>query len=218
MKLAIELNGKFMIRFLKKYLVMILLIGVIGGFCSVIVSLKSQGVEYSSEGHLVQNDNNYNIISSYQQFVESSRFAKIVSGKVDSGVWKDKSYKRDYKVTLSPEGSTSPFFTITVVSSNPEFSKYLANEAMHLFVTNIGKYLSGANTAIMSNADTAKTIDFKASLGKTASAGVIAGVVLAAIVAILHLIWIGKVKDDKYIHDVYELNHLATINLQDGNK
>jgi len=218
MKLAIELNGKIILRFFKKYLVMILLVGVIVGLCSAIISLRSQGVEYSSSGNLVQNDNNYNIISSYQQFVESSRFTKIVNEKVENSEWKNKSYKNDYKVSLTPDSSTSPFFNMTVVSSNAEFSKYLTNEAMHLFVANVGKYLSSANTAIMSNANTAKAVDFKSSLGKTVFVWFVIGVLLAAIFALLHLIWIGKVKDDRYIDDVYDLNHLATINLHDENK
>jgi len=218
MKLAIELNGKIILRFFKKYLVMILLVGVIVGLCSAIISLRSQGVEYSSSGNLVQNDNNYNIISSYQQFVESSRFTKIVNEKVENSEWKNKSYKNDYKVSLTPDSSTSPFFNMTVVSSNAEFSKYLTNEAMHLFVANVGKYLSSANTAIMSNANTAKAVDFKSSLGKTVFVWFVIGALLAAIFALLHLIWIGKVKDDRYIDDVYDLNHLATINLHDENK
>jgi len=218
MKLAIELNGKIILRFFKKYLVMILLVGVIVGLCSAIISLRSQGVEYSSSGNLVQNDNNYNIISSYQQFVESSRFTKIVNEKVENSEWKNKSYKNDYKVSLTPDSSTSPFFNMTVVSSNAEFSKYLTNEAMHLFVANVGKYLSSANTAIMSNANTAKAVDFKSSLGKTTFIWFVIGALLAAIFALLHLIWIGKVKDDRYIDDIYDLNHLATINLHDENK
>jgi len=218
MKLAIELNGKIILRFLKRYLVMILLVGVIVGLCSAIISLRSQGVEYSSSGNLVQNDNNYNIISSYQQFVESSRFTKIVNEKVENSEWKNKSYKNDYKVSLTPDSSTSPFFNMTVVSSNAEFSKYLTNEAMHLFVANVGKYLSSANTAIMSNANTAKAVDFKSSLGKTTFIWFVIGALLAAIFALLHLIWIGKVKDDRYIDDIYDLNHLATINLHDENK
>jgi len=218
MKLAIELNGKIILRFFKKYLVMILLVGVIVGLCSAIISLRSQGVEYSSSGNLVQNDNNYNIISSYQQFVESSRFTKIVNEKVENSEWKNKSYKNDYKVSLTPDSSTSPFFNMTVVSSNAEFSKYLTNEAMHLFVANVGKYLSSANTAIMSNANTAKAVDFKSSLGKTVFVWFVIGALLAAIFALLHLIWIGKVKDDRYIDDIYDLNHLATINLHDENK
>ncbi|MFC6201179.1 hypothetical protein ACFP1L_04595 [Lactiplantibacillus nangangensis] len=218
MKLAIGLNRKLVVRFLKKYMIIVILIGVIGGLGSVFSSLKSQGVQYVSAGHLVQNDNNYNLVTSYKQFVESSRFKTIINEKVNESAWKSTSYRDNYKVTLSPEGSTSPFFTITVVSDNPKYSKYLANEAMRLFITNIGKYLSGANTSIMSQASTSKTIDFRSSMGKTASIGVVAGLIFAVVITGIHLVWIGKIKDDKYISDMYEVKHLATISLHKINK
>lgn len=71
-----EINGQAITRFLKHYFLVIFLTGVALGLVGVFASLKIQGVKYSATSSLVQNDNNYTLVQSYTQYVQSDKFNK----------------------------------------------------------------------------------------------------------------------------------------------
>ncbi|MCT4451606.1 hypothetical protein [Lactiplantibacillus plantarum] len=151
MQYTIDLNKKMMLRFLRKYLILVLLFGLLTGGVTAAAIAKFHQTEYSSSGVLSQNDNNYAIISSYQQFVTSSKFTTVLDKTVDNGKWKHLAQKRDYQISISTSGDTNtPFFYINVVHTNKAYAQYLATVAVKLFMTNIVKYLSGANISIIS--------------------------------------------------------------------
>lgn len=211
MNLPIEVNQKLVIRFLKKYLFLILLFGLLCGVGSAFVTFELQTTKYESTGTLVQNDNNYSLVQSYKQFSESSRFKKIIDNQIDKSSWKHKDYKYDYKINFVSSGTTSPFFQLTAVSENPKYAKYLATTVSQLFITDIGKYLSVSNVSIVSTATRPTLSESNMSSTKVASSGFIIGVLLAGIVSFIGLIRSGKITDTSYVEDIYGLKLLGTL-------
>lgn len=210
MKVMYEFNIHILTRFLRRYLLWIVLFSILCGMGTALVKLRTMTVQYSSTGSLVQNGNNSNIVSAYQQFVESRHFKEIMNSKIDKGAWKNSKYKDKYDITLTSNGTNSPFFTMKATSKNREYSEYLATTSMNLFIVNIGKYLSGANVSIIAGASKAYVINFRSSLIKS---GVIGGGIVAVILTLCCLyamLCVGKIGDDKYINDMYQIKMIGT--------
>lgn len=210
---TIDLNKKMMLRFLRKYLILVLLFGLLTGGVTAAAIAKFHQTEYSSSGVLSQNDNNYAIISSYQQFVTSSKFTTVLDKTVDNGKWKHLAQKRDYQISISTSGDTNtPFFYINVVHTNKAYAQYLATVAVKLFMTNIVKYLSGANISIISPVTQAKRIGSSNILIKYAFVGAGAGMIVALLYALFDMFLFGKVPDKDYIEDIYQIKMLGSLN------
>ncbi|AXH03884.1 hypothetical protein FBR4_1386 [Lactiplantibacillus plantarum] len=213
MQYTIDLNKKMMLRFLRKYLILVLLFGLLTGGVTAAAIAKFHQTEYSSSGVLSQNDNNYAIISSYQQFVTSSKFTTVLDKTVDNGKWKHLAQKRDYQISISTSGDTNtPFFYINVVHTNKAYAQYLATVAVKLFMTNIVKYLSGANISIISPVTQAKRIGSSNILIKYAFVGAGAGMIVALLYALFDMFLFGKVPDKDYIEDIYQIKMLGSLN------
>lgn len=210
---TIDLNKKMMLRFLRKYLILVLLFGLLTGGVTAAAIAKFHQTEYSSSGVLSQNDNNYAIISSYQQFVTSRKFTTVLDKTVDNGKWKHLAQKRDYQISISTSGDTNtPFFYINVVHTNKAYAQYLATVAVKLFMTNIVKYLSGANISIISPVTQAKRIGSSNILIKYAFVGAGAGMIVALLYALFDMFLFGKVPDKDYIEDIYQIKMLGSLN------
>lgn len=213
MQYTIDLNKKMMLRFLRKYLILVLLFGLLTGGVTAAAIAKFHQTEYSSSGVLSQNDNNYAIISSYQQFVTSSKFTTVLDKTVDNGKWKHLAQKRDYQISISTSGDTNtPFFYINVVHTNKAYAQYLATVAVKLFMTNIVKYLSGANISIISPVTQAKRIGSSNILIKYAFVGAGAGMIVALLYALFDMFLFGKVPDKDYMEDIYQIKMLGSLN------
>lgn len=213
MSSVVELNGGIIKRFCKKYLLIVVIFGILCGLVTSLAMFKLKGTEYQSTGTLIQNDNNYNLVQSYQQFIKSNKFTRLVDEQIDQSQWKNKSYKDDYSVALTAGGTTSPFFSVTVTTKDAAYAKFLTTTSMHLFIANIGKYLSGANVSIFANATNAHAASVKTKLVKAGLIAMIVGMLLATLIAVHRLIWVGKVPDASYLNDVYELKMLGTLDV-----
>jgi len=126
-----------------------------------------------------------------------------------------KNFKNDYEIVLTPNGSNSPFFSMDATSQNRKYSQYLENLALKVFITNVGKYLAGANVSIMENASKAKSAQSYLSLLKVGVVGLVAGIVLMSILMVMNMLWWGKVTDKEYIDDIYQLPLLGTMKVSD---
>lgn len=87
-----------------------MLVGLIFGIASALYVVKTEPVQYESTAQLVQNDNNYDLISSYQQFIKSNKFMRLLDDKIAGSKWKGKNIK--YTLNVSQNGSNSPFFRL----------------------------------------------------------------------------------------------------------
>lgn len=206
--MTIQLSSKALKRFLKKYFVLILLASVLCGMGGVFVSLKLTTTSYSASGNLVQNDSNYNMMSSYEQYLESKSFQTIVAKKLDSSKLKSGG---KYNITLVSGGTTSPFFSIKVTSSSPTYSEYVTTVAVSTFVSHIGQVLSGSNVSVVSDSSTAHVNrDNKRLLkiGILTSMGVF---IVLTFILVLRMFFTGKIPDDEFIEDVYQIKHLGTL-------
>lgn len=214
MLFSIDINKKMIVRLLKKYLVWTVLIGVLAGGIGAYLRLGFGGVSttYKSSGELVQNDNNYSLITSYQQFVKSKRFTQMIDKQVSKGNWKEKTDNTAYTVNIDTDStSNSPFFTINVVSNNKQYSSYLTNIAMKLLMANIGKYLSGTNISIVSNASVGTANTSITEILKNVWHGIVLGAAVSSLWFILRELFIGRIKDEGYLCDVCGINNLGTI-------
>ncbi|WP_257593843.1 hypothetical protein [Lactiplantibacillus plantarum] len=121
--------------------------------------------------------------------------------------------KRDYQISISTSGDTNtPFFYINVVHTNKAYAQYLATVAVKLFMTNIVKYLSGANISIISPVTQAKRIGSSNILIKYAFVGAGAGMIVALLYALFDMFLFGKVPDKDYIEDIYQIKMLGSLN------
>ncbi|AYJ41419.1 hypothetical protein [Lactiplantibacillus pentosus] len=200
-------NAKIGYRFLKKYTLIIVLVGLVLGVASALYVVKTKPVQYESTSQLVQNDNNYDLISSYQQFIKSNKFTNLLEEKIADSKWK--SAKNTYSLTVSQNGSNSPFFSIAVKSTDGAFSNFVATQSVQLFVGNVSKYLSSANVSVLSVPSSYHEDDFKTRTIKTGFLGFIVGAFLAAVVSFLSMTVFGKIPDEKYINDMYNLKLLG---------
>ena len=196
---------------MKHYLVSIILFGVLCGVLGVFASLEIRGIQYKSTSTLIQNDNNYTVVKSYSQLTSSKNFTSLIKAQMDKSKWKNKSYRNDYKLSLSPAGTTSPFFTISVISKNSEYSEFLASLAAKTFTSEVDKYFSNASVSIVTDSTYARLNGGISSFVKIGSIGLVAGLLIGFLYAIYHLLYVGKVRDRDYIHDVYQLRLLGSL-------
>ncbi|MBS0939923.1 MULTISPECIES: hypothetical protein [Lactiplantibacillus] len=206
-----EIQKEFIVRFVKHYLVSIILFGVLCGVLGVFASLEIRGIQYKSTSTLIQNDNNYTVVKSYSQLTSSKNFTSLIKAQIDKSKWKNKSYRNDYKLSLSPAGTTSPFFTISVISKNSEYSEFLASLAAKTFTSEVDKYFSNASVSIVTDSTNARLNGGISSFVKIGSIGLVAGLLIGFLYAIYHLLYVGKVRDRDYIHDVYQLRLLGSL-------
>lgn len=216
---AISLNANFGSRIFKKYLVIILVFTALLGVLSVYGGIKLNGESYVSSGELVQNDNNYNLISSYKEFVKSRRFSNLIDKKVAKSTWNQTSHKRKYSIAIdTSDSSSSPFFNLKVSSENKYFSKYVANLAMKILIMNMGKYLSGANISIVSEAAVGKVNISQKTMIDNAWHGAVVGFILSSLIFISSELFVGKIKDRGYMHDAFSITKLGTIENPDRDR
>lgn len=217
MNFVLKLNHNMLMRLLKKYMLLSVLIGLIICGISVFCVLRFQGNVYSSTGEMVQNDSNYTLIKSYQQFTQSKNFTNLLSDEISNSKWKNSEAIKSYAVTLNTS-SESPFFTINGSSDNKEFSKYVTNTSMRVLINNLGKYLSGANVAIVTNATTAKANGLSKKIIKMGALGFLLGFFVSYLLFILKEIFTGKIRDENYIRDIFNINNLGTIDVSNIGK
>jgi len=209
--LAFNLKRSSIARFVRQYIMVILLFAVLCGIGTAFGVFKVQETKYTASGFLVQNDNNYSLIVAYQQFAESSKFKSIINKQVDTSEWKNKNYKRKYQLSLSSDNSTTPFFNITATSENAKYAKYLASLSSKLFITNVGNYISNSNVSVVSVSSTANAVTSKTKIFKLGFVGFLIGALLASVIAFFNMLWVGKLRDEDYVHDIYNLRLLGTI-------
>lgn len=200
-------NAKIGYRFFKKYTLIVVLVGLIFGIASALYVVKTEPVQYESTAQLVQNDNNYDLISSYQQFIKSNKFMRLLDDKIAGSKWKGKNIK--YTLNVSQNGSNSPFFSVNVKSTNGSFSNFVATQSVQLFVGNVSKYLSSANVSVLSIPSSSHEDNFKSRTAKSGVLGFIFGAFLAVVLSFLNMTIWGKVPDEKYINDMYDLKFLG---------
>ena len=213
-----EINGQAITRFFKHYFLVIFLTGVALGLVGIFASLKIQGVKYSATSSLVQNDNNYTLVQSYTQYVQSDKFNKYMKKEIKSSKWRNKDYRNDYSITLATSGSTSPFFTLTAVSKNERYSEFLISTATGVFVKHIGQYFSSANVSVVNVKKTAGTYKLKSRLFKVGIIGFIIGAAIAFLVALRKMMFVGVIQDEMFISDVYGVKLLSSFDLNQESK
>jgi len=215
----IELNSQFIFKLIKKHFWGIIIVGVVCAAAVGFFEFKTQKSGYQSSGELVQNDNNYALISSYQQFVKSKRFLNLLDKQIEKSHWRNQNEQTPYSIEVnsnnSSDSSNTPFFTIVVLSKNQQYSRYVADASMKVLITNIGKYLSGANISIVSKAAKAQKVDSITSVKKKSVYGFIVGIVLAIIAIVVNYYCIGKISDEKFIENVFNIDNFGTIGLTD---
>lgn len=209
-----QISGSLVLHLLKKYLIIAVLFGIVGGLVFTYANVRKSETTYVSSGELVQNDNNYNLIASYEQFVGSKRFTSLLDSKIDKSSWKNKQYS--YDVELKSTGSRStPFFNLQVTSKDKEFSRFVDNQAISLFNTNIGKYLSGANITLVSRASAPTVHGFQTKLVNWFMYGALVTFVVVSMLFTGKYLFLGKIKDERFIQDVFKTPSLGTIDTDD---
>ncbi|MBO9166193.1 hypothetical protein ACA593_14470 [Lactiplantibacillus pentosus] len=214
MKFVFRFNSGMVHRLIKKYLLITVLIAILFGGLSGAATLTLKKNVYTSTGQMVQNDNNYTLIQSYKQFAASSSFTSILDKKIAASEWKKSSASHNYTIAIG-NNSDSPFFSVSVASPNKHFSKYLANVAMQTLVSNLSQYLSGANVSIVSEASTGYINGYKKTLIKYVLVAAVLAFVLSWFVFIIKELFTGKVKDEDFMQDVFEISQLGTITLSE---
>lgn len=211
MEYTMDLNKRMAGRFFKKYLFGIVLFGILVGSIGVFAKLKLSPVEYTSQESLVQSDGNHGLISSYEQFVTSEKFTKVLNSEIDHGKWKNKDTRKEYEVTITQQGTSSPFFTIGVTTDDPAYTRYLTTLSSHVFMANIGKYLTGANVSVVLTASTAQKVNSLSDLIHVGLESLGIGLVVAIIWSIFHMLLVGRLTDEYYIRDIYQVGLLGTL-------
>ncbi|WHQ53569.1 hypothetical protein M1857_10935 [Lactiplantibacillus plantarum] len=112
---SLSWKRQIFVSVVKRYIVVITLLSILFGGLVSFGYYKVSGTKYNAESQLVQNDNNYNLIGSYNQFLSSSRFKSNLKSKINTSTWKNYSKKDNYDIALET-GTNSPFFDIKVTS------------------------------------------------------------------------------------------------------
>lgn len=82
-------------------------------------------------------------------------------------------------------------------------------------MSNLSQYLSGANVSIVSEASTGYISGYRKILIKYTIVAAILGFVLSWLIFIARELFIGKIKDEDFVEDVFEINKLGTITLSE---
>lgn len=206
-----EINFGVIKRFCKKYLCWILVISFIVGLGSTFIYRQVHVSQYRASSLLVQDDNNYSLVQSYDQILESNQIHKLVGEKVSQSEWKSYGGKEDYTLSLVPKSSTSSFFTISVISKSKGFTKFLTKTVADVFVQNSRSFLKNSNVKIVSTAYTPEVISQKSSIIKVALASFIGVAAVLSVLSVYLMIWSGKIKDEEYVADMYHLDFIGTL-------
>lgn len=212
MEQSIDLKEKIILQFFKKFGAVLILVSILVGLASSVAYLELKTPVYQSSGQLVQNDNNNNLLNSYKQFISSSKFETLMKKKIQASSWQKYKENSNYTTELSFD-SNSPFFTLKVSSSNAKYSIFLANTAMEVLMSNIGRYLSGANISIVSVAKESGRAVSKSHVGMI-------GMIVAMLVFILLSLFmfakemlVGKIKNSYFIEEYYGIKNMGTISI-----
>lgn len=212
MDYSLNWKEKMILNVLKKYLAAILFFSVLLAVLGVLGYAKVEHSTYSASGQLVQNDNNYGLVSSYSQFVNSSKFKRELEKKINnSSKWKSYENRNKYTLSFSADND-SPFFTIEIMSGNPNYSRFLLDSSVQVFTNNIGKYLSGTNISVISRSSKATVTDQKKSLVKIGILVWLVTFVLLSVITIVNKLLIGKMKDEEFVAEYLQIKHLGTFN------
>jgi len=214
-----EISGHLVVYMIKKFVFRTILISILIGVGTAYIGVLTNENTYSSSGELVQNDNNYSLIASYQQFVSSKRFNNLLNNEVQKSRWKDYSHNKNYSVEIESSGSAStPFFTLSATSSNAKYAEFLTEKSITIFVSSIGKYLSGANITVVSDASQASKKSLKPRILKWFMYGFIVTLIVSSSICIIGFLFIGKVKEDTFIENVFNEKNLGTIEISEVKK
>ncbi|KRO13775.1 polysaccharide biosynthesis protein [Lactiplantibacillus xiangfangensis] len=200
-------------KLLKRNFFKSLLTGLVFAVIGIGLGIFVKPATYESSGQMVQNDNNYGLINSYGQYLTSAEYKSKLQAEIDQSSWKNYSKKDDYSVSIST-GTSSPFFSINIISPNPSYSIFLANHAMSLFISNIGKYLSGANVSLVNNAKKSTRVSIKRSLMAIAMTVFVVVFFLVLIISSFRQLMLGKVKSDDYLRSVVGINKIGTFDIK----
>lgn len=209
-----EVNVRLITRFLKKYLVALVFVSLILGSGASLLYDKLVPTEYEASSLLVQNDDNYVLVQSFSQITGSSQFKKLVNQEIAKSKWKNYAGKNDYTASLTPKSSTSPFFTISVTSLSKSYTEYLTRIISRLFDKNVKSFLKSGNVSVASRTIRASEIDKTASLVKIGLGVFVLVGLVGTLVCFIRMIIGGKINDDKYIRDVFEVTYLGTLSEQ----
>lgn len=211
MKNSVSWFQMLIFHFYKRFGMILLLCSLVLGVVGAVGYKASKAPEYVSTGQLVQNDNNYNIISAYSQFVQTGRFKDALKEATEKSKWSNSNLK--YSVAIT-NNSNSPFFNVSVTSSNANYSNFIANQSMKILVANIGKYLSGSNISILTQA---RSKNKSISLSRIALVGMVVAFIMFLVLSLIVVVnsWIvGSVKKERYIEEVTGLKNFGVLKLK----
>ncbi|MBO3684324.1 hypothetical protein J4033_07070, partial [Lactiplantibacillus plantarum] len=192
-----------------KYLLKVVIASIVVAAVGVLAVTFLKSPEYSSNVQLSQNDNNASQISTYSQYVKTKNFRRMLDQKVSAQKkWKNK----DYSIQVE-SGDNSVFFTIVATSSNAEFSQFLANETLEIFIKNAGKYISGVNVSVLSKASNASQPN-RVNYVKIAGLIFIPAFLLFGLISVWRFIRSGRVEDAKFPEKVYQVPYLGELGLK----
>lgn len=201
------------LKILKRYFIPVFIVSVIFGLVGMFGYTKLKVTEYSSSSELVQNDNNYNLITSYKQFVESDKYRSMINAQIDQSSWKNYTHKNDYTAEIDNKTS-SPFFSINISSENSNYAKFVSATAAQIFVNNIGKFLSGGtNISLVQRAKTATVVSKKNDMIIAGMGIFILVFIISFLIIVLYSWYIGNVQSEDYLEKIIGLNKIAATNL-----
>lgn len=207
---------KLLIRLLKKYAWIVtlwsLLISVVGVFGEVYISQNA----YTSSSELVQSDSNYDLLPSYQQFIQSKQFTRLLNQKLRTNhkvMYEHYGYSLDLETNLT-NTSSSPFFSLSVSSENSKYAQIVNDSALEVLIANVGRYVSGSNIVVVSKASPAKLVGFKTKLLKHSLILFVVSFFVLTIVVLCKYFFYGKVKETYFADEVLNLKELGILRLQ----
>ncbi|WP_047999267.1 hypothetical protein [Lactiplantibacillus herbarum] len=219
MYFGIKISRKLFVRIIKKNIWIVLAISILAGAaCAYISSIGSKN-QYSVSSEMVQNDNNYSLVSSYSEFVQSRRFKQILTEQVNKSKWKNESKKIEYTVDVVSNGSESsntPFFNLVVTSDNVAYAKFLAQQGETQLIANIGKYLSGANISLVSKSNKVTVKKPFSGIVKRFEYGFIIAFIIIFIFKMLADLTFGNIKDEEFVSDVFGKTNFGTIEIENA--
>ncbi|WP_318766706.1 YveK family protein [Lactiplantibacillus carotarum] len=214
MKFTIEMNARLVLRIVKKYLFIVILISLIVSGAYAFLSLKMATKTYSSVSELVQNDNNSGIISPYQQFIQSDNYKRALNEKINSAKngaqLKNSAYKIEI-VNNAANQSNTPFFSISATSKDASDAQQLNGIATNVFVNNISKYLSGSNISIVTKPSKGQLNSSKKQTTKMTTVIFLAVFVILVLLSFILETTHGKIKDSLFIRDVYQFENFGVV-------
>lgn len=209
-------NTKLLMRLVKKYVwiaaLWSLLISAAGAFGEVYMSQNA----YTSSSELVQSDNNYDLLPSYQQFVQSKQFTRLLNKKLKANhktMYQSYDYSLDLETSLT-NTSSSPFFSLNVSSRNSNYAQVVNNSALEVLIANVGRYVSGSNIVVVSKASSAKLVGFKTRILKHSLILFVVSFVVLMVAILCKYFFYGTVKQTYFADEVLNLRELGVLRLQ----